>query len=176
MAGKSAIGDFAFPVLFAPVESAAGTLTFTQVQTGISINERIGWVIQRIELSLSAATIALMNATAEHMEVGISNSNSFSSTNMNDQNPQIRWMARISRTDYGTAANGFLEFFPKVYDYTQLSGGGILTLPTPIYGFILMTGGATVASANIKVYVKAIDLSDSDYFNLLQSSSLLLSS
>lgn len=175
MASKSTISDsFAFPAAFGLVETAANTLTIEKLETGLSVYDRIGWVIQRVEIALAVATYGLMNSTADALSVAITTTNQL--TALADDNPAVLFLRRFTRIDYGTAASGAV--LPTVYesDLSGIAGGGILTLPNPIYGAILGSGLSGAASAVIRMYIKAIELTDTDYFNLAQARQLLISS
>lgn len=170
---KTSLGDYGFPVVFTPLESAANTLTFEQLQTGLSITDRIGWVIQRIESTIGASTLTYFNGTGDILNWGICQNNSLSSISI--ENPQIKFVKKLQRIDFGTAANAVFQDLTIVDDYSNLEGGGILVVPSPIYGFIQGAGLTTAASVNMKIFVKAVTLSDADYFNLVQNTQLLLS-
>lgn len=173
MANKSALGDFSFPVVFGLVESAANTLTFEKIDSGVSVTDRVGWILERMEIHLPLAVPLLFNSSGDGLEVGLSSNGTLSTLALD--NPSIKALFAYERFDFGTAANAVFTLNVIQVDYSSMSGGGILMLPNPLYGFIQGTGLSAAASANLKCWFKAYELTDSDYFNLVQSAQLILS-
>jgi len=159
--------------IFTPTESAANTLTFEKLETGLSIYDKIGWVIARVEARLSAATLALFNGTGDSLSLGITMSNSIIS--IGDDNPAVYSNIALVRLDFGTAANAEIGQRTYIKDYSTLPGGGLLVLPNPLYAGIQGVGLTGAASANISLFYQAVELSDADYFNLIQARQLLIS-
>lgn len=171
---KVAMGDnFTSQAVFNVTESAANTLTFEKLETGLSVYDKIGWVIQRIEWRLSSAVPALFNSAGDTLSMGLTITNSL--TSLGDENPACLTIKRLLRTDYGAAATGIFMPMDYVTDFTTLSGGGILTLPNPLYMGLQGGGLSGAATVVTRIYFKAIELSDTDYFNLVQSRQLLIS-
>jgi len=169
------LGDkFATQAILTPTESAANTLTFEKLETGVSVYDRIGWVIQRIEWRMSAATQALFNGTGDLLTMALTLTNSL--TALNDDNPALIAIRKWQRTDFGTAASASIEPLTWIDDYSTLAGGGLLCLPNPIYSAVLGTGLSGAASVFIRVFFVTVQLDDKDYFNLVQARQLLISS
>lgn len=181
---KIATTDFAFPIVFnVPFASAVDTLSFEQVQPQTSINDKLGWILHRAEWFLPhEAAQAFLNADAPFtLEVGISNSNSF--TTPQSDNPAIKWRSRWTGAadnaiSTGTGRNEWVA--PFVSDLSTLPGGGILMLPYPLFGFTNIRGtiptGIATVSTFFRLYVSQVQLSDSDFFAMLQANQLLISS
>lgn len=170
---KTMTDNFTSQAVFYVVETAANTLTFEKLETGLSVYDKIGWVIQRAEWELGVASLAYFNGTGDHITFALTITNSL--TGLSDENPAIIAIDRIVRTDLGTAASGLLRPTKIVRDFSTLSGGGILTLPNPIYCGLQGNGLTNAASVVCRLYFKAIELSDTDYFNLVQARQLLIS-
>jgi len=173
MASKMTTGDFTSQAVFNVTESGANTLTFEKLETGLSVYDKIGWVIARIEWRMSSGNFALFNASADLLTMALTVTNSL--TTLSDDNPAILAIKRIARVDLGTAASGMFEPLDYVSDYSTLPGGGLLTLPNPLYMGLVggsLTGAATVVT---RIFFKSITLSDADYTNLMQSRQLLIS-
>lgn len=174
MAKASALGEYAAQAIITPTESASNTLTFEKLEAGISIYDRVGWVINRIETRITAATLALFNGTGDFLSVALTASNQI--TSLNEDNPSVYAMRRWVRLDFGTAASASIGQQTFVDDYSTLPGGGLLVLPTPLYAGIVGSGLTGPASAYVKLFFKAIELSAEDYFNLTQTRQLLINS
>lgn len=173
MAKASMAGNFTSQAIFNVSESAANTLTFEKLETGLSVYDKIGWVIQRVEWRLASAVPGLFNASADSLTMALTITNSL--TTLADDNPAVLMLKKWMRVDYGTAASGELIHLTWVDDYTGLSGGGILTLPNPLYCGLFGTSLTGPATAYARVFFQAVELSDTDYFNLVQARQLLIS-
>lgn len=171
--GKSLQDMYTSQALLSPTESGANTLTFEKLETGLSVYDKVGWIIARIEWSLSSATLALFNGTTDVLNVALTMSNNLSSLSVDD--PANIIMRRWQRTDLGTAASGWIKPLLHVDDFSTLPGGGLLTLPSPLYGAILGQGLSGAAECFIRLFFQAVELSESDYFNLIQARQLLIS-
>jgi len=170
---KMMTDNYTSQAVFYVAESAANTLTFEKLETGLSVYDKIGWVVQRVEWMLSPASYSFFNGANDYINLALTITNSL--TALGDENPAIIAIERYIRNDFGTAANAQLWAPKIVQDFTGLSGGGLLTLPNPIYCGVQGSGLSAAAAVICRLYFKAIELSDTDYFNLVQSRQLLIS-
>jgi len=170
---KTAGDNFVSQAVFNVTESAANTLTFEKLETGLSVYDKIGWVLARIEFKPLAGTWALFNGSGDLLSMAITITNSL--TALADDNPAVLVKKVMLRTDLGVAATGAFEDTSFVYDYSTLPGGGLLTLPNPLYFGILGSGLTGPSTVVCRLYFQAIPLADSDYFNLVQARQLLIS-
>lgn len=170
---KMTTDAFSSQAVFDVTETAANTLTFERLETGLSVYDKIGWVLQRVEYRIASTVPALFNSAADSLIMALTMTNSL--TSLSDANPAIITIKRLLRVDYGTAASGELIAQDYIQDFTGLSGGGILTLPNPLYFGLAGSGLSGAASVVCRIYFKAIELTDTDYFNLVQARQLLIS-
>jgi len=174
MAAKTQKGNnYTSQAIFDVTESAANTLTFEKLETGLSVYDKVGWVISRVEWRPTAATFAYLNTSGDYLSMALTLTNSL--TVLEDSNPAVLFKRTLVRQDLGTAASG--SIFPATFveDFSTLPGGGILTLPNPLYCGLLGSGLSTAARVIVRMYFQAIDLGEQDYFNLVQSRQLLIS-
>lgn len=161
-------------VLSGLLETAANTLTFDKVETGMSVYDQIGWVLSRVEYRLTANTRSLFNGTGDNLSIALVSTNTL--TLLGDANPAIYALRSFTRIDFGTAASATLESNTYVDDYSGLPGGGLLLLPNPLYGAIVGTGLSGPAFVSVILYVQPVQLDKDDYFNLVQARQLLINS
>ncbi len=173
MATKTGSEDFVSQAVFLVTETAANTLTFEKLETGLSVYDKIGWVVCRVEFKIRATVPALFNGTGDYLEMALTITNSI--TTLADDNPAVLVKKLLLRTDFGTAANAGINDTTYIYDYSNLPGGGLLTLPNPLYFGLVGTGLTGAATVTCRLFFKAIQLNDQDYFNLVQSRQLLIS-
>lgn len=171
--GKQVTDSYVSQAVFDVTESAANTLTFEKLTTGLSVYDKIGWVICMIKYSLGGSSRAQFNGTGDILTAGLTMTNSLSS--LADNDPSIYDLIRIQRTDFGTAANAVLEPLEFVHDYSKLPGGGLLVLPEPLYSGIAGSGLAGACQIVTRIFFQPVELTDQDYFNLVQARQLLIS-
>lgn len=176
MASKSGISQYASPAVFVVTETAANTLTYEKLETGLSIYDHIGWVIQRAEMIPANGDYALFNTAGDGLVVSLLMSNALTAAQLLPENPALYMQWGLVRVDWGTAAAADIVETCYVKDYTGLEGGGMLVLPNPLYVGVYGVGLSGAATVTLKLWYKAIELSDQDYFNLVQSRQLLISS
>jgi len=169
---KSVVGDYTTTAVFTVTESAANTLTFEKLETGMSIYDKVGWVVQRVEFT-SIGVQALMNGSGDYVVAALTMSNQM--TDISSENPAVILSVAKQRVDFGTAASGMMVNEPSFLDYTTLAGGGILVLPNPLYLGVKGTGLTGASTFQMKVYFQAVTLTDADYFNLVQARQILVS-
>lgn len=174
MATKAGLDEYASKIVLALTESAGSTLTYDKIETGMSIYDTVGWLIQRVEYQLTPAVAALFNGSGDYIVVAMTSTNSLTSSQISPTNPAIYTYRNFQRLDFGTAANGSIFSGTFVDDYSNLSGGGLFVLPQPLYGAIIGGGLTGAASITATLYVKAIPLADKDYFSLVQARQLLI--
>jgi len=165
---------FSSTALIQVTESAAGTLTFRKLETGISVYDKLGWVISRIEWKPLVSSLAALDADSSSLSAALVLTDTL--TALNDTNPAILakrvWATKLN----GTAATSQLLGIPWVDDFSTLPGGGYLTLPNPLYLAVQSAGDSQTATITARIWFQAIPMSDQEYFNLVQSRQLLISS
>lgn len=171
--GKLPADNFCSQAVFQVTETAANTLTFDKLETGISVYDKIGWVIARVEIPLTKATIDLFDGNGDLVEVALTATNTV--TSFADNNPAVYVHRTLMRRDVGTPAVSFFMDTTIVEDFSTLPGGGILVLPNPIYLGVKGTGLSGASTVTARIFFKAIDMADQDYFNLVQARQLLVS-
>jgi len=171
MAAKSTT-DFGSQVSLRVTESAANTLTFQKIEGGVVSLARVGWVIQKLFFSLSNFTY--FNTSGDQGTIALTVSNKL--TDLAVDNPGVLFQKSFERLDFGTAASGFMTDTTFEVDFSSLLGGGILTLPNPLYLAIQGTGLSNPLVGLVRMYFYELSMADSDYFNLVQSRQTLINS
>jgi len=147
--------------------SAANTLTFDEIEIGLSLFDKVGLKIQRLEYHWSNAALAEMTANGDDMVCGLITSDAVSSPGPSES--AVIHMTRIKRIDFGTAASAQLTKVPDVFDFSNLAGGGLLVTPRPLYAFGNSSGLASACQFNLRVFFTVEKLADAEYFELLET-------
>jgi len=149
-------------------ESAANTLTFQKLETSISINQKVAWLVHKIDYYLAGVvTSAIFDTSADSWLGGLVVSNSL--TDLADQsNPAILDSMQIRRIDLGTAASGMFFLSPVTHEFSMLPGGGLLVPPAPLYGAVKGTSLGAASVMRLRIYYSPIDLKTDEYWQLLE--------
>lgn len=151
--------EFVNQAYLAVTESGTNTLTFSKLETGISIHEKVGWVIARVDYSLP---ISSGNFTAEGDGVlfGLSTSDAIAAVSLGSS--AVIDYNEITRRDMGTAASGIVMVQPFTKDFSKLPGGGILVPPNPLFTWVqgVSLAGAMALKARMFYTVKQLKLED----------------
>ena len=150
-------------------ESAANTLTFKKLETGISINQKVGWLVHKLEYYFQGVLLTgtTFDGTNDTFAGALCGSNSF--TDIDDQsNPAILDLMYLRRLDAGVATSMIVVSWPLIKDFSMLPGGGLLIPPSPLYLAAKGTGLAAAATLRVRIYYSPIDLKTEDYWQLLE--------
>lgn len=169
-AGNDSYANYA---IISVSESAANTLTFKKLETGISLSEKVAWLINRIEYILSPLNAATFNADGDALLFGLAVSSAFVTPGLVETT--IIDYNSVARHDFGAAASMHWDHMPIVKDLSQLPGGGLLVPPTPLYLYG-MGVGLTAATATVaRLYYSLITLQVEQYWELVEARRVLTS-
>jgi len=159
--------QFANLAILTVTESAANTLTFKKLETGISLSEKVAWIINKIEYTAASVLAANFNGDGDSLSFGLAVSNSFTAADIREQ-LIIDWNA-IIRRDFGTAASMEPQMWPAVKDFSSMPSGGILVPPVPLYIFAAGSGLVSATNVYARIYYTLLKLSIDQYWELVES-------
>jgi len=159
--------QFANFAIITVTESAANTLTFKKLETGISIQDKVAWIVNRVEFLVEEFNATVFNATGDFALFGLSVSNSFSNVAVSEVS--ILDYNRVSRIDIGTAASGFFKYEPFVKDFSSMPSGGLLVPPTPLYLFAQGESLTAALRVTCRLYYTTLSLSVDQYWELVEA-------
>lgn len=146
-------------------ESAANTLTFSQLSTGGQLFQKKAWIINRIEWFWTAR--AVLAATADYLQAALTSSNKMVGLGLDD--PAVIDMMEWHCLLTGTGGNLDMYEQPSIRDFTNLPGGGLII---PGYPIFIAANGASLASAqtvSARIYFTLIDLKADEYIELVEA-------
>ncbi|GAI82269.1 unnamed protein product, partial [marine sediment metagenome] len=147
--------------------SAANTLTFQEVNIGLSLFDKAGILISRIEYQPTGGTIADLETTGDLIGMAVATSDNIANLGV-DQAAVVTYKSLI-RLDLGTAAAGWIFELPLVQDFSQLPGGGILITPKPWYIAMESGGLAAAGICTVRFFFTVVKLTAEMYFELLET-------
>lgn len=157
-----------FPNVYADTVtmSAANTLTFAEINLGVSLFDKVGIIINKMEYFLPQAIQTEMVAAADRMTFGLS------ASNQNLFNPNERSVIdfhALLAMQVGAVVSLSIQGSPIVHDFSNLPGGGLLTVPKPLYFALETAGFAALTSMNMRMTFQILTLKPDDYLELLES-------
>jgi hypothetical protein len=170
---KTGGDQFANQAIVSVLESAANTLTFKKLETGISIADKVAWILSRIEYFVSGMDAADFNGDADTLEFGLSVSAAFTTAALTETS--VLDYNNVARRDIGTAASGFFLYLPWVKDFSSLPGGGILVPPVPLYVFAKGTGLANAKTVVARLWYTNLSMTVDQYWELVEARRIISS-
>ena len=165
MPTNATIDRYANYCLARVVESGANTLTFAQIQTGISLFDKVAWVINRIEWSVDIVATDT-GADNDYLNYGLSTSNSWTTPSIMEQTI-LDFNSLILRS-YSQVGVEY-QYQPLVKDFSQLPGGGILAPPTPLFVWAKGNGLGSAQTVTARMMYTVLSLKPEEYWELVES-------
>lgn len=147
--------------------SAANTLTFQEIDLGLTIFQKVAILIERADFFISRAVLAELQASADGLQAALTQSNQISDLSITES--AVIDQVQLSVTAMGVPANGQVLRIPLRMDYTQLGGGGLLVVPKPLYFAGVTEGFAAAMVLTLRFYFRIVALKPDEYFELLES-------
>lgn len=152
-------------------ESAANTITFAEITTGAGIFEKMAMVVHRMEYVLSAASVGLLQANDDLIEVGLVTSNQI--TGLAKDKAQVIDRIRFGYRAFGTPANALITEMPVVHDFTNLPGKGLIVPAQSLYIAIVGTSLASASYARVAMYFTYRELKGEEFWELVEATRAL---
>lgn len=156
--------SFANRIYATAIESVAGTLAFTEINTNTSVFDKQAFVLHRLEYYPRTEDINLMVSNADSIEYGLTASNNMTSLDMS--NPAVIDMHRIGCW-FSTAVGHEALTQPFSRDFTGLPGGGLIIAPRPLYLAIQGISLAAVVQVKLRAYFTILEMSAEEYLDLV---------
>lgn len=147
------------------VESAPNTLTFNQLLTGISIYEKVGWLISRLDYTFGMLPTNF-GASGDAVSFGLCVSNQITGVGVNQS--AVIDHNNFTRIDMGTAASGFYIRTPITKDFSDLPGGGLLVPPNPVFLYVVGTALTAAVTIQARMFYTVKTLKVEDFWELVE--------
>lgn len=151
--------------------SAANTLTFSEINTGLAMFEKVAWIIHRIQWFLASATIQELVANDDYIQCALVGSDKMTSFGLDDQ--AVYDLFAIDAMVSGTPASGLLIVQPFVRDFSNLPGKGIIVPPRPLYVACTSAGFTVAASINVRIEFTYVKLKADEYWELVEATRII---
>lgn len=147
--------------------SGANTLTFDEIDIGLTLFDKVAIKIARIEYEAPRSVVTSLAANSDRWTVGIAADNNITALDYSTR--ALIDMTEIMVFDFGTPGSGQAMIFPIIRDYSNLPGGGLLVAPKPLYLGLETEGFAAASAVVMRLYFTIVQLKPEEYFELLES-------
>jgi len=152
-------------------QTAANTLTFAQLQSNVSLFDKVAMVIHKVDWWISSTNLGELGADLESLDMLLTTSNQISTVTLT--NPAI--ICRKSLVDLVESAVGFqLLEQPLQSDFSNLPGGGLIVPANPIYIGLASSGLATAGVAEALIYFTWLQMTPDEYWELVESTRIIV--
>ena len=146
-------------------ESAPGTLTFTELRTGMGIQANrktaVAMLIDQIDYFVAQGAFALMTTAQDRIQMAITISNGI--INLVDiSDRRILHSAEMTRVDLGTAGSGIMVNMPLTHQFFP----PLILAEKSLYLGVDSVGLAAVVALNARIYYRTTDLNDSELLEI----------
>jgi len=172
MAKQGGGDQFANLAVITVVETAANTLTFKKLETGISLFEKVAWVISRVEYDV-AFGMPYFDAHGDQIEIALTATDQL--TSLAYANNALIDKLTITRIDTGTPATSIMGIRPWVKDFATLPGGGIIVPPNPLYLAAKGLSLTAAMTAIVRLFYTNLQLSVDQYWELVEARRMISS-
>ncbi len=149
------------------VESAANTITFAELLTGVGFNTKKGMLIDQIDYFIPIAVPQLFVADADGVRFGITISTGVSALDDPTDGRTVH-SGELFRKDYGTAAVAVFHRMPLVSQFFP----SLITANIRLYLAVQGVSLASAATIRARIYWRGIDLTDREISELVQATLL----
>ena len=170
---KAQSDKFANQAVITVTESAANTLTFKKLETGISLFEKLAWLICRVEYFPANLAAAIFNGDGDGVNIALTTTDQLTSIAI--ANNAVLDLMLLARNDYGAAATMLMRHGPITKDFSTLPGGGLLVPPNPLYAACVGNGLVSAMTVYVKLFYTTYELSPEEYWELVESRRMIAS-
>lgn len=151
--------------------SGANALTFSEIQTGLAMFEKVAWIIHRIVWYIPAATVQEIVANTDFMQLGFTGNNKMSDLSIDDA--AVYDLIELVGMVSGAPAVGFIVKSPAVSDFSTLPAGGLIIPPRPLYVAANTAGFVAAGVVQARIYFTYKQLKADEYWELVEASRII---
>lgn len=153
--------------------SAANTITWQKLDTGLPLFEKRAWIIHSIEYRFAVSTLADLDTDADWVRAALAVNDSLTVIESDAQ--QLIDELFYMRTDAGTAANAWFHEQPVIHDFSNLPGRGLIVAPTYLFLGMDSSGMTVAGNVIVKIRYTEMPLKPADYWQLVEAQRIISS-
>jgi hypothetical protein len=145
-------------------QSAANTLTFSEITTNVDIFAKVAWVVERLEWYIDATSLTYFGF-GDTAQMALTASDNIATLLLS--NPSVIDLLEITIIEYGTSATCKVWEKPIVRDFSQMGGGGMIIAPRPLYVGAVSVGLSDIGTFSCRGFFRQIQLTPDEYIELV---------
>jgi hypothetical protein len=158
------IDKFANKFFGTVAESAANTLTFAEIQTSVSLREKMAWVLHRLEYHFTPSAYNQLVAADDRLAIALTGSNALPSLSI-IQAAVIDLMTLDLAFASAVGRQNIIQ--PILRDFCSMPGGGLIIAPRPLYIGVQGTSLAAACGVTVRGYYTEMELKADEYLELV---------
>lgn len=139
-------------------ETGANTLTYSEIQTSVSIFEKLAWIISRIEWYIPLATRALIVASPDKFTMALTATNALTGLS-------LAHAGVIDLFEWGTG--DVIPGHPIARDFSGMGGGGRIVAPRPLYLALQGDSVAGAGTVSARIFFRQLSMSAEEYIEMV---------
>ncbi len=151
--------------------TAANTLSFQEIQTGMAMFEKVAWIIHRVLWFLGSSHNTELAGAGDSCTMAVVGNNQMAGLTLRDQ--AVYDLLELQPVNMGVPATGELLKSPYVSDLTNLPSGGIIIPPRPLYIALTTLGYAAVANVSCRIEFTYKELKGDEYWELVEATRII---
>jgi len=141
-------------------QASANSFTFTQLEFGIGIRDKLAIVFDEIYVFLRTSEIALMTALSDRITLAWTISDAV--TDPNDYSDRrIIYSMELQRADFGTAASGAFLRMPLKESFAP----PMIVLPTRLFFGVASAGLAAAITVRSRLHFRTVPMTTEQQLN-----------
>jgi hypothetical protein len=162
-----AIKDKYANLLSSEVTTLGVTIQSTEIQTGVSLGEGQGIVIDEIDYFLGAGVLTDLEAGAagDYMFVGLFTQVPTGANDFNPTNSRCIHVFKVIRSDFGVAANGLNVMMPIVFQFFP----PMIVAAPRLYIACIASAAVSGGGVSLRSFFRYVKLSTQEYLELAES-------
>ncbi len=170
--GKQAKDVFTNIAYASVTESAPNTLTFSEINTGVSVHQKIAWIISKVCWHIPSNTLNEFAAAGDLLDMGLTLNNKVTDlASLSD--PAIICRQALYAHVMGTPATGSIILQPIERDFSDLPGKGVIITPKPLYVAVKALGFVAAGVVSCRIYYTVLELAADEFWELVQASRIV---
>lgn len=150
------------------VQSGANTLTYQEIQTGMSVFEKVAWIIHAIEYHIPHSARALIIDASDYIDMALTVSNTPTLIS-----PSMASVIDTLQLVAGATANRIDWYSPIVHDFSNWPGGGLIVPGKPLYAAVDADSLASAAQVDFRIRFTYRPLKAEEYWELVEASRII---
>lgn len=151
--------------------SGANVLTFSEIQTGMAMFEKVAWIIHRIEWFPFLTSLQELAATSDDITMALVGNDNMTGLVLGDQ--AVYDILTLGINLVGAVVSHIILEEPIIRDFSNLPGQGLIIPPRPLYVAMMTNGFVAAGSVDCRIYFTYKSLKADEYWELVEATRII---